>query len=259
MGGREEGEYWNEVYGRIRLDDIRESLGYDCFNPVYNGVARHSFRERVFADAVASVKAKSALVVGGGVDKLGITLATRGCHVTLLDLSAKAVELTQRLAAETGVSERMHCVCGDWEQADLGQTCDLVVFHDSLHHMHFEPALAQIHRHLSPSGVLLAMEPICPTPWVRCLHQQFPFHPFPYLPTERELDLADLRRIEAVLGKVELRFFDLLTRESLSVLLFRMGIRQSILSLGSLDAWLIEHVPGLKGFASYVIVRATRT
>ena len=103
-----------------------------------------------------------------------------------------------------------------------------------------------------------ALEPICPLPWVRRLHGRFPFHPFPFLATERELDFADLRRIEALFGRVECKFFDLVTRESISVLLFRLGIRQTITRLGSLDAFLLRHIPGLKGLASYVILRATR-
>ena len=227
MSGPEEGQYWDGIYGQVQLDVVRKSLAAPGCHPVYNPVGEYSFREEVFGSWIASVKTKSALVVGAGVDKIGIRL-------------------------------RMHCVCADWEQADLGQTYDLVVFHDSLHHMRLEPALAQIDRHLSQSGVLLALEPICPLPWVRRLHGRFPFHPFPFLATERELDFADLRRIEALFGRVECKFFDLVTRESISVLLFRLGIRQTITRLGSLDAFLLRHIPGLKGLASYVILRATR-
>jgi SAM-dependent methyltransferase len=258
MSGPEEGQYWDGIYGQVQLDVVRKSLAAPGCHPVYNPVGEYSFREEVFGSWIASVKTKSALVVGAGVDKIGIRLATAGCQVTSLDLSQEAVKLTAGLAAAAGVAERMHCVCADWEQADLGQTYDLVVFHDSLHHMRLEPALAQIDRHLSQSGVLLALEPICPLPWVRRLHGRFPFHPFPFLATERELDFADLRRIEALFGRVECKFFDLVTRESISVLLFRLGIRQTITRLGSLDAFLLRHIPGLKGLASYVILRATR-
>lgn len=258
MGGPEESQYWDGVYEKVRLEAVRESLGARCFHPVYNPGGEYSHKEAIFGSWIASVEAKSALVVGGGVDKIGIALATRGCQVTSLDLSPKAGELTRRLAVLKGVSQRVRCACGEWERADLGQTYDLIVFHDSLHHMRFEPALAQIDRHLAATGVLLALEPICPLPWVRLLHRRLPFHPFPFVATERELDFADLRRIEIVFGKMECRYFDFLTRESLSVLLFRLGFRQGLARLGAMDAWLIRHIRGLRGFASYVTLRATR-
>jgi SAM-dependent methyltransferase len=258
VSGREEGRYWDRFYAGLSLDVLRESSSSDSVHPVYNPGGAYSVKDRLFLSWVVSAQASSALVVGAGIDKIGILLARRGCRTTSLDLSAKAGELTGRLAREQGVGELIRCVCGDWEEADLGETFELIVFRDCLHHMRLDPALARIDRHRAKGGTVLGLEPICPLPMVRRLHARVPFHPFPFLSSERELDLDDLRRIETALGAADFRFFDFLTRESLSVLMYRIGLRHTIARLGTLDQWLIAHLPVLERLASYVVFRSTR-
>jgi SAM-dependent methyltransferase len=260
MSAGDEGAFWDRVYADLPEDALPAAASAPSVHPVYNPGGAYSIKDRLFLSWLTSVPAASALVVGAGVDKIGILLATRGCQVVSLDLSAKAGELTRRMADAAGVGAAVRCVCGDWQQADLGQTFDLIVFRDCLHHMRLAAALDRVEPHRARGGTVLGLEPVCPMSVVRYLHQRLPFHPFPFLPSERELDRNDLARIaQALGGRFELRYFDLLTRESLSFFMWRLGWRDTIARVGQLDQWLVRHVPGLAWLASYVVFRSTRS
>ena len=143
-----------------RID--RQTLLGNCANP------RHPFFERrrlyeATVEALLEVPLDGLRVLdyGCGPADFGVWMATEGAEVTLLDISASAVELGLLRAAASGVSGRVRGLAADAshlpELADA--SFDLVFACAALHHtMKYAGAVAELARVVRPGGRLVLCE-----------------------------------------------------------------------------------------------------
>src|SRR3974390_1758060 len=118
-------EYLATPEGRLRADLSFENL-------------------REFLPTSAQTGLLGALDLGGGTGVAAVRLATLGIHVTLLDSSAKMLELARRAIVEAGVSEKVACKLGDVTQLTAlcdPRSFDIVLCHNLLEYVDDPPAV----------------------------------------------------------------------------------------------------------------------
>ena len=104
-----------------------------------------------------------ALDAGCGAGPLTVALASRGYHVTAVDLSARMVELCRDALHEAGIDERsVHVACGDSLRMELGTgPFDVIYALGFLQYQEDERATLKRLRHLlRPGGRLVISGPI---------------------------------------------------------------------------------------------------
>ena len=69
----------------------------------------------------------------------------------------------------------------NFEEEIIPGEFDVIIAHDSLHHMSLEKVLPKIHAMLLPHASFIALEPVCLSPLIKKLHAKMPFHPTPFL------------------------------------------------------------------------------
>jgi SAM-dependent methyltransferase len=108
-----------------------------------------------------------ALSIGCGTGPLERDLIRRGIcqYVDAFDGSPGSIEIARNLAAEEGVGDRIHYYVDDFNGPKLHRdTYDIVVFHQSLHHVaKLEKLMAAILRTLRREGLLYIDEYIGPS------------------------------------------------------------------------------------------------
>lgn len=251
--GAREQTYWDDVYrvtgpehGKYLWTRRVEELSY---------VGEH------FRQLLRGLHGRRVLSLGGGVDRLGLSLARAGNRVVVVDVSAVAARATAELAAQAGVAENLTALVGAAEDVDLGdETFDVAVCKRALHHMDLERVVARVRAWLVPGGVWLAEEPVCLARWLRWVHAKLPFHPeAPRTDDEREFTEEDLALFRRTFRTVTVTWFDLFARESVAYLLFKLGMEQLLYPLGKLDYYLMNRWPRtLRRLSTYVIVRAVK-
>ena len=259
ISSAEQQRFWDEFYGDLAPVDLADSSDLDSFHPIYAEHRRFSHAERVFQDLIAPLRGKTVLTIGGGIDKVAVYLARKGNDVVSVDISAEASRQTELLGTELGLRERLSVQRADWEIADFEREFDVVIFHDSLHHMDCELALRNAHRALRDDGVLFAMEPICLLKLLREIHERFPFRPDPYVEGgEAELARQALDTIAELFQSVDLHYFDMLSRNSIGYFLGRFWNGVLLRALSAFDARLLNQFPFLRPLSSYLIVCAAK-
>lgn len=109
----------------------------------------------------------SALSVGCGTGGLERDILRRGIseRVDAFDASDESLAVARREAAAEGMSERIRYYTADFERVTLPRrTYDIVLFHQSLHHVsRMERLLRQVIRSLKPGGLLYLDEYVGPS------------------------------------------------------------------------------------------------
>jgi len=119
--------------------------------------------DEVAACAVAGATGATPVVLdfGCGVGGTLFHLAGRfpGARLGGITVSARQLEIAERLAEELGWGERCTFSLGDFQTADLGVRADAVVAVESFAHSESADAfLANAARHLRPDGRLIVMD-----------------------------------------------------------------------------------------------------
>jgi SAM-dependent methyltransferase len=123
---------------------------------------------RLLEEALASVRpavgAPRVLDCGGGTGTFAVPLAVAGADVTVVDVSADALAILTRRAAEAAVGERVHPIQADVETLAAGapagtETFDLVLAHGILEEVAAEAGdvagtFAAIAAAVRPGGLL---------------------------------------------------------------------------------------------------------
>jgi len=252
-----EREFWDAAYRRRRMDVTARDprmlgLLYELEPCLYGW--------DYFFQLMGDPAGKRVLSVGGGIDGTALWMAGLGADVSCLDLAEDAMTTTRALAEQTGLTQRVHCHVGRCEDMTFQADFDIVVARKSLHHMHLPEALLTIRAALTGSGVLLAHEPVCLSELLSRVHRRVPFHPdYPVIDGERELSRQDLATLEAVFPRVDVHYFDLLTRPSLSYVASRLGLKKALRTLGRVDYHVIKTIPWLRYLSSSVVIRAANS
>jgi SAM-dependent methyltransferase len=108
-----------------------------------------------------------ALSIGCGTGPLERDLIRRGIcqYVDAFDGSPGSIDIARKLAVEEGTDDRIHYYVGDFNEPKLPRkTYDIVLFHQSLHHVaKLEKMMAAILRTLRGGGLLYIDEYIGPS------------------------------------------------------------------------------------------------
>ena len=251
-----EQEFWDAVYRTRRFDALPQDLRQ--IGPLYE-LEPYLYACDFLFQALGTPAGTRVLSVGGGIDGTALWMAGLGADVSCLDLAADAMAATRSLADRAGLAGRVRCYVGRCEDMTFRNDFDIVLCRKALHHMHVREALVSIRASLTASGIFLAHEPVCLSAWLERVHQRVPFHPdYPVIDGEHQLSRDDLAVLEAVFPKVELHFFDLMTRPSLSYLIGRLGLRRVLRTLGRIDYYIIQSISWLKCVSSSVVIKAVR-
>src|SRR5580704_12421915 len=145
------------------IEQVPDALNYshDAFHAKVQRALGKGTWEYIIAEVNARPGAK-VLSIGSGACGLEIILAksfTVPFDLTCLDLNETLLELGKNKGAEEGIE--IEIMAQDANRLKLEQTYDVIVAHASLHHfIEFEHIFSEINRHLAPSGVFIAYEPV---------------------------------------------------------------------------------------------------
>jgi ubiquinone/menaquinone biosynthesis C-methylase UbiE len=140
----------------------RQTLEADLANPAQPIYERRRLYVAIMQALLAEpVAGRAVLDYGCGTGDWGLMLAGEGANVTFLDLSPVAIQVTQRRAAASGVSNRVRGVARD--ASDLScfrdEEFDLIYGSAAVHHtLKYPGALEELMRVLRPGGRLLLAE-----------------------------------------------------------------------------------------------------
>lgn len=253
-----EKDFWDRTYSDITIEEMGDRIDLNNFHPVYDFLREYSYTEYFFHNLIKEVRNKRVLSIGGGVDKIALYLAKKGNDVVSVDISRAAANRTLLLAKKLNVEDNLKTHCLGWEEVNLNKKFDIAICHDALHHMKIKKSVKKIHDSLEEDGIYFGMEPVCLSRFIRFLHKKFPFYPTPFLEGEIELTRKELEIITKMFKNVEFYFFDFLTRESISYILYKFGCRGMIRTLGKLNFIFMKQFPVFKNFGSYVVFRAIK-
>jgi len=120
-----------------------------------------------FAERYASPAFALGLSAGCGDGALERDLLGKGVcrNMEGIDFSPEAIRRAERLAEETGISDRVRYRVANLDALALpAEAFDIVFFHGSLHHVReVESALATVHRALKPGGLVFLDEYMGPS------------------------------------------------------------------------------------------------
>ncbi len=116
-----------------------------------------------------------------------------GCDVTLLDISAKALQLGRQTAQTAGIAARPRLVAGDFHALPFeGDSFDLIYISSAVHHTwNYELVISELQRVLAPGGLLLLLNEPC--------HRQCCFYAFR---TNRPANFTKFERVLDKLGVI---------------------------------------------------------
>jgi SAM-dependent methyltransferase len=245
--------YWDEAY-RSAGDHHAKYLWTKHIEQI-------SFIGERFAAVAGNLKRKRILSIGGGVDRLGVSLAKAGNRVLTVDVSPIACAATLELARQEDVQGNLTSLVAAGEEVELQEeSFDVVIFKRSLHHMDLPTIIGHVHRILVPSGFLLAEEPVCLPGWLRRVHTTFPFHPEAVRTTdEQELTPEDLNLIRRTFRQMNVSYFDCFARESVAYFLYQARIEGLLRLLGKLDYVVMNrYLPVTRYLSTYIIIHAVK-
>jgi len=248
-----EAAYWNETYGCSGSEHLKYLWT--------RRLAKKSYVSRYFDRLVASLREKRILSIGGGVDALGVFLAHVGNQVTTVDVSAVAATSTRELAEARGIKGNLITLVTSVEEVEFGSGAfDVVIAKRALHHMDIACTVERVHKWLVAGGVFWAEEPVCLLRLLEWIHRKAPFHPSaPRTPEERELTDKDLRLIRYTFGRVKVRYFDFLARESIAYFVSKSRMDWLLNPLGKIDYLLMNQgLPILRRVGTYAIIEARK-
>jgi ubiquinone/menaquinone biosynthesis C-methylase UbiE len=140
----------------------RQTLEGDLANPAQPIYERRRLYRAIMQALLAEpVAGRAVLDYGCGTGDWGLMLAGEGANVTFLDLSPVAIQVAQRRAAASGVSNRVRGVARD--ASDLScfrdEEFDLIYGSAAVHHtLKYPGALEELMRVLRPGGRLVLAE-----------------------------------------------------------------------------------------------------
>ena len=236
-----------EFHDQSFANNTRASL-YRFYNVMKNGRAR--YLEAILGDCAG----KAVLEYGCGSDGSdAFTLARHGARVVGVDISPVAVLMSQQLAEEKNLADRVRFAVSDAEKLDFSDaTFDMVVGSGILHHLDLERSFAEIRRVLKPGGKAVFLEPLAYNPAI-ALYRVF-------TPSMRTRDEHPLRRRDITLarrslGQVRLTFYCMISL--VNVLLMSSSAPERALRVtDAIDQALFRWVLPLRWLAWQVLIVA---
>ena len=216
----------------------------------FYSIARRSYdcyRDLVFGN----VAGKDVLEYGCGINSDGLALAAEGARVTGIDISPVAIEESNGLAKEQGLTDRVaYHVMNAEELTFPDNSFDLVCGIGILHHLDLEKGYSEVARVLRPGGYAVFHEPLGHNPLINRFRNRTP-----HLRTQDEHPLLreDLRRAKDYFSEVRPHYFHL---TSLGIVPLRnTPVFKPLYALTEgLDRLLMTAIPPLKGWSWYCVM-----
>jgi len=153
-------------------------------------------------------RGRKVLEYGCGPDSDAYWLAQHGAEVVGIDISEVAIEHARELAREKGVNTATFQVMNAEEMHFSDATFDMVCGRAIIHHLDLDKAYAELVRVLKPDGTVVFLEPLGHNPVINFCRW---LTPKLRTPDEHPLTMRDLRLAQSYFGRVEYRFFHLLS------------------------------------------------
>lgn len=237
----------------------------------YNGDLFHTWWAEL-----PSLRDARILELGCGSGELSVWMALQGADVDGLDISDEGIVVAERRAAENDVSTiARFSVTGGEALPFSDATFDAVVICVALHHMDVPQTLREIFRVLKPGGRFIAIEPFIFSARLQGIREshmvQAIFPERRETPTERMLDVRDLQELRSVFGDVVItprRCFSSIIAKFPFVLpliarLHRknpeLAKQRFVRACQQIDSTLFDHIPFLRPFARYAILRSEKS
>jgi SAM-dependent methyltransferase len=198
-------------------------------------------------DRLGDVVGLDVLDFGCGHGMASVVLARHGARVTAFDLSAGYVAEAQARAEVNEV--RVRFLQADGNRLPFADgSFDRIWGSAILHHLDLPVAAVELKRVLRPGGLAVFCEPWGENPLLNWARRSLPYPGKGRTPDEVPLHRGQVRQLQAVFGKVEVRGYQLLS------MLRRVAPQSRLLPfLTACDERLLR-LPGLQRFCRYVVL-----
>jgi SAM-dependent methyltransferase len=202
---------------------------------------------------LGDVRGLPVLDYGCGHGMAAVVLARRGARVTAFDLSHGYLDEARARARANGVAVTF--VQADGERLPFADGAFQRMWGNAvLHHLDLlRKAGRELFRVLAPDGVAVFCEPWGENPLLGLARRRLPYPGKDRTPDERPLRRADLRHLQGIFPRVEVRGYQLLS-------MVRRVVGDGRLSrgLGWFDELLLKRLPRLQHFCRYVVLTLRR-
>jgi 2-polyprenyl-3-methyl-5-hydroxy-6-metoxy-1,4-benzoquinol methylase len=232
----------------------------------YSGRLRRHNLEEFRYSLLGNLEGRRVLDIGCGEGVNSVLLAKLGGIVTGIDISPKAIQLSEQRARVNGVADRCRFLCSPLETADLPPESFDVIWGDAILH-HLIPELSTLLPRIAAiarlGGLIVFAEPINLDPWLRRLRLMLPLGTAA-TPDERPLEAEELGILRRQLPDLHVVPFRLLGRVDRFVLPDYQYERAPMWRRRTLDALAVaDHVlfsvPALRHSASMAVLWARRS
>ena len=200
---------------------------------------------------------------GAGLGHLAVWLATKGAHVTAIDVSPKSLEVLSKRARHHGVSKNIDARLLPIEQIDYEDArFDLAVGEFILHHVMLEKCMPQIRRVLRPGGKALFLETSANNRLLMFFRTHIIGHlGIPKLQDEIEYPLTerDVEYIDKVFeGRCKVHYVPYTFLRMLDSHIFRRKIKFMSWLLIRGDRLIYRYLPFMRKYSYVMLVDLTR-
>ena len=214
------------------------------------GDSHEYFKTRLTESALG----KRVLEIGSGAGENALALSSCARRVSGIDLSDVAVEIARRKARELKINnvafEAMNAEHMDFP----ANTFDIVCGGAILHHLALEEAYSEIARVMDPAGRALFIEPLGYNPFINLYRR---LTPKLRTPDEHPLVERDLALARTFFGRVDIRYYYLMTLLALPIARNRFGQR-AVQSLNAVDRVLFRWLPVLRRYAWIMVIELSQ-
>ena len=166
---------------RAYFDEMAMRSGHFALNviaPRYEAAMAHPlYPLEVAYSFLGDLRGKRILDVGCGNGENSLLFARWGAHVTGIDISENAIELSRARAAEYQLTERTTFMAMPFEEvAQTEQPFDVVWSAAFLHHVldRLDDVVAQLHQNVTADGLVVMLEPVRLSPMLKRLRAVIP-------------------------------------------------------------------------------------
>ena len=192
-----------------------------------------------------------ALEYGCGTGSSAFYLASKGVHVTGIDISSVAIGQAQQQATLEGLEVATFAQMNAERLGFAHDRFELVCGSGILHHLDLRQAMEEVHRVLTPDGRAVFVEPMGHNPIINLYRKLTPHE---RTEDEHPFLICDFELLEDFFSAVDVQHFVLIALLGIPFA-NRPGFGAIIRLLNRADGWLFEHVPFLRRYSWTVLLQ----
>jgi ubiquinone/menaquinone biosynthesis C-methylase UbiE len=222
---------------------------------------------------------KKILEIGCGNGELSVWLAKNGAEVWGVDISDESIKIAEQRSAENHTATHTHFFSQPAESLPFENNFfDVVFINVTLHHLEIETSLKEFKRVLKPQGIFVAIEPFTFSDLIQKIRTSklitkiYPI--YQETPTERILNTTDLLLINKYFSPLSYSPFRIFSPFIFKIkTLFTIGAkicfpfekndetkkRKLNRAFQKFDEFILLHIPFMKKFSRYLIIKGQKT